>query len=540
MKCLRTLTAATLLSAACMVSAATAPNANPVNTAGTDPACSWFPHVPGADSLPNDAETAGRWLLEGSAEVQASSGKAAPYMLGSWRYGRNPWASGAMLDLRAEKLPDTRRRLDWQVGAEVLTGVYKPMDYARYDAATGQWGTVELKAPNLRIQQLYATLRYRALQLTVGQKERGSRLLDERLSSGDLVRSCNAMPVPGVEAGFNDFQDIPLTDGWVQLDGTIAYGKFTDDGWTRRQANHYGWVIAQGTYYHYKRWYFRTKPSQPLSITVGLQTAGQFGGHTDYYDRGRLVKSDARKVTAKTLWQMFFPTTGNGESWIVGNSLGSWDFKARLRLTRDREVSFAFQWPWEDGSGIGRRTGWDGLWGLYYNRLTRSLISGAAVEYLTFCNQSGPLHWAPADHPGTTITTHATGGDNLYNSDMYGAYDNFGLSIGSPFMKAPFYNANGYPAYLHTRTRGAHCAVTGWLTDDIDYKLAASYQSAWGNGRLPIPKPLHSASAMLQTRWQARCWDPALSFKLTLAADAGKLYGRNFGATLGISYQLVK
>lgn len=491
-----------------------------------------------ADSAAAATGEADRWQLEAGAEVQASTGKAAPYMLGSWRHGRNPWANGAMLDLRAERTPDNSRRFDWQVGAEVLAGVYSPMRYDRYDAATGQWGSHDVKAAALRIQQLYGTLRYRSLQLTVGQKEYGSRLLDERLSSGDLVRSCNAMPIPGVEAGFNDFQDIPLTDGWVQLDGTIAYGKFTDDRWTRQQANQYGWVVAQGTYYHYKRWYFRTKPSHPLSITVGLQSAGQFGGHTDYYDRGKLVKSDARKVTAKTLWQMFFPITGNGESWIVGNSLGSWDFKARLRLPSRDELSFAFQWPWEDGSGIGKRTGWDGLWGLYYHRPTRSLISGAAVEYLTFCNQSGPLHWAPGDHPGTDITTHATGGDNLYNSDMYGAYDNFGLSIGSPFLKAPFYNTNGYPAYLHTRARGAHGAMTGWLTDDIDYKIALSYQSAWGDGRLPQANALHSASAMLQTHWQARCWDPALSFQLTLAADTGKLYGRNFGANLAVSYKI--
>lgn len=486
-----------------------------------------------SDSIPTQ-----RWEFEGTAEVSASTGAAAPYMMGSWRYGRNPYASGAMLDLRAERLPDNRRRFDWQVGAEVLVGAFTPMTYQRYDAAADKWGSHKVDAAPLRIQQLYGQLRYRSLQLCVGQKEHGSRLLDDRLTSGDLVRSNNAMPVPGIEAGFNDFQDIPLTDGWVQLDGTIAYGKFTDDRWTRDQANRYAWVVAQGTYYHYKRWYFRTKPSQPLSITVGMQAAAQFGGRTDYYYRGKLYRSDERKVTPKTLWQVFFPTTGNGESWIVGNSLGSWDFKARWRIDDDREVSAAFEWPWEDGSGIGRRNGWDGLWGLYYNRSSKAAVTGAAVEYLTFCNQSGPIHWSPNDRPGTTVTSHATGGDNLYNSDMYGAYDNYGLSIGSPFLKAPFYNANGYPAYLHTRARGGHVAVIGWVTSDIDYKVAASYQAAWGNGRIPAPQALHSASAMLQARWQARCWDPALSFRLTVAADRGKLFGNNFGALLAVSYKL--
>ena len=40
--------------------------------------------------------------------------------------------------------------------------------------------------------------------------------------------------IPGVEAGFLGFQNIPFTNGWVQIGGAISYGRFTDDGECRR------------------------------------------------------------------------------------------------------------------------------------------------------------------------------------------------------------------------------------------------------------------------------------------------------------------
>ena len=155
------------------------------------------------------------------------------------------------------------------------------------------------------------------------------------------------------------------------------------------------------------------------------------------YSRGHLVDTRDRGLHLRYIWDMFFPWQGNGDSYYEGNSLGSWDFKARYRLPDESELSFAFEGPWEDGSGIGKLNGWDGLWGIYYSRPGRHLISGAALEYLDFRNQSGPLHYAPGDHTDTDITASATGGDNYYNNDVYSAYDNYGLSLGTPFLVSP-------------------------------------------------------------------------------------------------------
>lgn len=472
-----------------------------------------------------------------SLEMNASSGRTAPYMIGSWNNGRNPYKNSALLDLGIKKEIDRNRRFDWSAGVEVLTGWQHSLTFGRYFSDTKTWGSNTMTPARFRLQQLYASVKFRGVFLQAGMKDHHSFILPDDLSSGDLSLSNNARPIPEVSVGFIDFQDIPFTNGWVQIDGKIAYGRFTDDGFDRAQYNYYNWLIAEDVYYTYKRCHFRTKPSQPLSITVGMQATGQFGGRSYWYDRGELSRSRDRGFKLRYLWDMFFPSLGNGDGYYEGNSLGSWDFKARYRLPDKSELSFAFEWPWEDGSGIGKLNGWDGLWGLYYTRPGRGIITGASVEYLTFCNQSGPLHYAPGDHTDTNITAEATGGDNYYNNDVYCAFDNYGLSIGSPFLMSPLYNADGYPAYLHTRTRGFHAAVKGCFGDEFDYRLMASWQEAWGAGRLPQATPLHNTSMMAEAHWNAARLTPGLSVGLKAAFDAGDLRGNNFGAYLSIKYQ---
>lgn len=480
--------------------------------------------------------TAAQNNIDYSATVygQASSGALAPYFIGSGDNGRSARRSSAMADLRVTVTPDLGRRFSWGAGVEVLAGWQHDVDYARWN---GSWSTVSNRPAAVWIQQIYGEVKYRGVFLRLGQKDPHSAILDERLTSGDLVRSSNARGIPGAEIGFIDFQNIPFTGGWVQIQGVVEYGKMTDDNFNHDQFNYYSSLWTSDLYYTYKRCYFRTRPSERFSVTLGMQTAGQFGGATARYRRGEIYYTEHRGFRFKDVFRMFFPTQGStGDGFYEGNSLGSWDFKARYRLNDGSELSFVFQWPWEDGSGIGRRNGWDGLWGLYYNTPSRSIISGAAIEYLDFRNQSGPIHWAPGDIPGTSIVTEATGADDYYNNAYYGAFSNYGLSIGTPFLVSPLYNINGFPLYAHSRARGIHAAVTGNIGTDWDYTVKYSWQQAWGSGLIPTAAPLHDNSMMVGATWNAHTVAEGLRIDARAAFDAGDLRGDNFGFLIGVTY----
>lgn len=469
-----------------------------------------------------------------SLVANASTGDLAPYMIGSWNSGRITGASGIWQDGHIFKTLDTDRRFSWSAGFEYIAGYGSAADYARF--TDGTWEKNANRQSPARIIQLYGQLKYRSVFMLAGMKEHKSGIVDNELSSGDLTRSNNARPIPGVSVGFLDFQNIPFTNGWVQIDGELMYGRFTDSSFRKNTFNYYSGLIGTSNWYTYKRCYFRTKPTMPLSVTIGMQAAGEFAGQAKFYRRGEVSRKFYRGFQFKDIIDMFFPIEGSGEDYYKGSSLGSWDVKALYRFKNGSNLTAYFEGPWEDGSGIGRQNGWDGLWGIQYDFKPGLPVSKIVLEYFDFTNQSGPIHYAPHDTPGSSITDVATGGDNYYNNDFYGPYCNYGMSIGSPFVVSPLYNTDGMPGYCHNRARGFHAAVAGALSSQWTYTAKASYQHAGGTGRIPAIRRLHDTSALIGIRWTAPGRLRGLEVDARLAFDYGNLRGNNFGAMVGVSY----
>ena len=138
--------------------------------------------------------------------------------------------------------------------------------------------------------------------------------------------------------------------------------------------------------------------------------------------------------------------------------------------------------------------------------------------------------------PGTTLTGEATGGDDYYNNETFGAFSNYGMSIGTPFAVSPMYNLNGYPMYAHNRTRGIHMAVRGCIGSDWDYSVKYSWQEAWGTGRIPSTHALINNSMMVTAGWDAHSLAKGLKINARVAMDAGRLRGNSFGTMVSISY----
>lgn len=473
-------------------------------------------------------------LWKTSLIANASTGKLAPYMVGSWNYGRVNGASGIWADGAISKKMSLGSRFSWGAGAELIAGYGSAADYDRY-LGDGQWTAKAVRQSPVRLQQLYAEVKYRGVYILAGMKERHSQIVDDELSSGDLTRSNNAAPIPGVSAGFVDFQNIPFTKGCLQIEGEVTYGRFFDRHYRLATANRYSGVVSYDNYYIYRRCYFRTKPTEPFSVIFGMQAAGEFGGYARAYRRGSVTHSYDRGFRFADVFKMFIPHESSDEGFVLGNSLGSWDIRARYRFSGGSELAAYVEWPWEDGTGIGKQNGWDGLWGLQYDFAKEGPVTAIALEYFDFTNMAGPIHWATGDSPGTDITTEVTGGDNYYNNDFYGPYSYYGMSLGSPFVVSPLYNLDGYPDYAHNRARGVHAALRGTLAPGWRYTAKYSWQQAGGEGRIPAPRRLLDNSASAQISWQPGAVK-GLTVNAQMAFDAGRLRGNNFGALIAISY----
>ena len=469
-------------------------------------------------------------------EFQAISGKGdfAPYYIASNNFGTVTQTTTALMRGSLWHDMETDGRWSFGFGADMIFDYASATDYLRYNLPQKSWDSHALRPSWAWLQQLYVETRYRSVFLTAGLKEVGSALLNDKLSSGDLTWSANARPMPGLRIGFYDFVDIPFTNGWVQINGNFFFGKPTDNDWLKSHYNYYNAFITTGRWVNYKRCYFRTNPSMPLSVTVGMQAAAQFSGRQRYYINGELEFEQDSPLRLKDFFDMMFPH--GGDNFYSGNHLGSWDMLARYELASGGIVKAYFQWPWEDGSGIGKLNGFDGLWGIEFQSPRKGIINNVVIEYLDFTNQSGPLHWARGDNPGTTIPGQATGADSYYNNYFYNGYAYYGMSQGTPMLKSPLYNTDGYLRYTDTRMRGFHLALSGSINGNIDYRAMVSYRKSWGDPFIPSLSTAHTTSFMVEAVGSHPSL-PNWNIKAQIAADRGNLYGNTWGVGMSVTYK---
>lgn len=484
--------------------------------------------------LPTVARATQPVEIEGSLTGGAGSGDFAPYYIGSNNHGIITQANNLLIGIGARQHHSEGRRFSYAWGVELYGGYSSSATYRTY--RTGEWTDNPQHPSRIWLQQLYGEVRYRSLFLTAGMKNASSGLLNDALSSGDVIESANARPIPQVRAGFSDFQPVPFTNGWVEIQGEISYGKMTDNGWMRDHYNYYNDHICTGSLYTYKRCYFRSKSSMPFSVTLGMQVTGFFGGKTEYYSKGVLTATEKHASGIKEFFKMFIPTEGD-EMYYLGSSLGSWDIMLRYDLPCGGRIKGYMEKLWETGSGIGFLNGFDGLWGLEYQAPSKGLISGAVIEYLDFTNQSGPIHYDPDDIPGTLLGVHTNGGDDYYNNYTYNAYMNYGMSPGTPMLRSPLYNLDGYMGYVDNCVRGFHVGITGNISHRLSYRVLGGYRKGWGAIRLPRSESVHDTSVMLEGTYVPPIVDNKLNVTAKIALDRGTMYGNTFGALVTVSYK---
>ncbi len=473
----------------------------------------------------------------GSVTGTFAGGSFAPYYMSANSYGTVTQSGNALLRVGVSRGIDRSSRFSYGFGADFIGGYGSSADYLDYQAGLPQdmspWTHNPEQPAPLWVQQLYGEVKYRSLFLSVGMKERGSALLDNSLSSGDMTHSANARPIPEVRAGFLDFTDIPWINGWVQLQGELSYGKMMDARYNEKRYNYYNYHINSGAIYTYKRLYFRTKPSMPFSVTLGMQSAGFFGGTTTNYENGVAVATRKLSRGPKMFLKMLVPTDG-GVEYYAGSSLGSWDIVLRYRLPDGSTLRGYLQKPFENGSGIGFMNGFDGLWGLEYKAHEPGWVSGAVIEYIDLTNQSGPNHWDPDDFPGTTKPGESTGADDYYNNFEYNSFANYGMSLGTPFIPSPIYNTNGCLQFLDNRVRGFHVGIEGergqWA-----YRALGGYRKGWGTPFQPLLEPESTTSVMVEGKYRPSSLK-GLEVCLQLAGDKGSMFGDHFGALLSVRY----
>ena len=387
----------------------------------------------------------------------------------------------------------------------------------------------------LYLQQCYANLSYQSFFLEVGSREQPQVIRDNLLSSGSFTKGTNAKPIPQIHIGTNGFWTVPYTKEWLQLNFDFGYGKFLDSGYREDcylRASDVNKMYVTGAYYHQKHLYFRSNPTKRFFALIGIEHVAQFGGTNHSMTDG--VMTDKKKpANLKAFWNVILPLGDNSyyddeslEDWVYGNHLGSMTVQLGWNINKQHQLQVYLDDIFEDGSGIRKSNGWDGLWGLQYNNHSsgRQYVRGAVFEYFQSTNQSGPLHWDSGDRPEpirSQITDLVVGDDDYYNHMFYDSYAHYGMTPGNALITSPIYNKDGYTGFRDNRVKAWHLGINGEITDRLSYLVKGSYREGWGTYKVPLSPKRHSFDAMLQGIYTLGAWQ----FSAAYAFDKGNIYG---------------
>lgn len=439
----------------------------------------------------------------------------------------------------------------------------------------GDWtldGRVKMEAQtnaysSAYLQECYGELSWKKLSLMVGSKEQEPLLRDMQLSSGAWTWSGNCRPIPQAKFGFNRFIAVPFSTRWLEFFFDGCYGKTIDGDWLQdrydsyitRNPNAGDRYITRDYWYHYKRGYFRINTHSHILFTAGIEHAAQFGGRSNSYSfqnlqDGNIPEWNSQPTDLGNFFSILIPGRGDENSpradkvFFYGNHLGSINFLMEYQWGRDmrHKVGAYLENPYEDGSGMRKGNGWDGIWGLeYHDKDVDAPVTGAVFEYIQTTHQSGPILWSPEnDHKGEAVADFITNGvsgcDNYYNHYYYNGYHYYGMSMGTPMLKSPAFNNDDYLQFVHNRINAWHVGVNGHLytfntgkPSRIDYRVLGSYLKGWGTYHNPSYDIDTSTNGLVELTWSRGPWNAALSY----AFDRGEMLGNNQAVCLRLNYR---
>ncbi|MDR1809493.1 MAG: capsule assembly Wzi family protein, partial [Prevotella sp.] len=336
-------------------------------------------------------------------------------------------------------------------------------------------------------QQLYADFRYKILGLSIGAKERSAPFRNEDLSTGGLTLSRNSRPIPQVEAGFPEFVQAPYTNNWMQVQGGVSYGWFTDSKYKKRFAG--DGFYSEGELYHRKYAYFKFEKNTPWYFVFGAEMDTQWGGK--FYDK-RYPWNGYKYSSPTGLWdffRVFIPMAGgdgaNGTDIvnIQGEVHGSWHFIFNYKKG-DYSIRPYYEHFFDDHSGMWLKNMPDGIYGLELNLNKKRPVSSVVLEYIHTKDQSGPFLW----DENQNIPVQVSAGDDYYNHVDYVSYAYYGLVLGNPLLTSPVYNNGRTLQVLNNRISAFHGGLSGYLADNLQYRALLTYSRSWGAVELPARK----------------------------------------------------
>ncbi len=377
------------------------------------------------------------------------------------------------------------------------------------------------------LQQAYAQLSYKSWFIRGGRHRDLWDDLDPMLSMGSLGTSGNALPIPKITIGMDDYVNIPWTNGLLQFKGMIGHGWLGDNRFMEsllHEKSFYGrvnlgkWKIYGGIQ-HYVEWGGR-RPSEGIYLDRSL--AGFFDV---------LFVSEANDGS--------LPTESE-QAGVRPNRAGDQRGVAEFGIYYENDdvwVHAYNQTPFESGKGIDIRN-MDRLLGVHIKSKKTSAFLQSIVGEFIYTKQM-------ENFGGTERQSYYN------NGAMKTGWEYENLVVGTPLMTSRLEASNYFPLIpynwrgtdaipgngniTNSRIIGGNIAarfrlsemwsMRAKLTPTVNYG-SLSYTELYGDG-------LFECYSLVEFGFSSGRW----FWHGNVAGDFGQLYN-NIGGMLGVSYSL--
>jgi hypothetical protein len=447
-----------------------------------------------------------------------SAGEQTPFWLMSNQYGKvasekfNGWIR---LELKSDL--SVEKKIDYDYDLDII------------DRQTN--------SNRIFLYQAYFRVKFHKILFQAGSMEEKIGNQDSSLSSGGLLWSGNARPLPKISIIIPDYIQVPFTGKYLEFKAGISHGWFGDN------------MFVKDSWLHHKYFYLQLGGSLPVHIHYGLHHFVEWGGESTDPQIGKMPQgfNDFIKVLLAKRGGSNGPYSEQLNA--LGNHLGSRNFGLDLDLEH-LKIGVYWQTIFEDSSGRAFRNIKDGLWGIYLHTKNKDrLINGFVYEFINTTDQSGKndsywlLNGVKYNYAVPGGAYHwPVGNDDYFNNAIY----QFGwtfhdMVIGTPFITSPAVlkgndNKSGY--LWNNKVTCHHIGLEGKY-GNLLYKLFASYYLNSGTNNSPLKPSIPQYSFLLQVQIvNTLPWGISATF--ALGTDYGKFYGNNAGFRLSLLKQVIK
>jgi len=436
----------------------------------------------------------------------ASTGKALPFWMTSNQNGAFTSENGYYQLFRAgfahELVKDSLKKWDFTYGTTIIAGI---------GDKTG-----------IQFNQYWLGARQKWLNIKIGAKSDTVRFAGLSHTNGNMMWSNNARPLPGFTLSTNDYIPFFFWKKWFTVKALYEENILIDKRDMKNAMLHHKYLYGKAKM---KDWIF----------TLGLDHWVYWGGTSRTLGTTPGIKYYPRYI---------FGMKGGESSSLSdqANSSGSSIGMYVLEVAKNfggHTLTFYWNHPFEDRSGLELANMPDGVWGLHFRNKKRvALFSDIVYEYMGTLSQSGSYHLVPSGEPGVLT---GRGRDNYFALGPGGfakfyssGHVYYNKMMGTPLF-TPVIGANGISTgFDNTRIEMHHLGIGGTIIDRLTWRTLMTLSRSSGTFEKPYPEKLNQFSYLYELNYQFKT--VPLRINCGMAADYGERFQNRLGGTAGMSW----